>query len=71
VDGDLSEILKSSGVGQMIDFEDVSGLKETIKAHYHNFRQGELEVRVHDIEQYKRKNLTAKLVHLIREVTEN
>lgn len=68
LDGDLAHIMKDSGNGIMIDFEDVKGLKASIQTCYRKYKSGELRVRSENIDRYHRKNLTEKLATLIKSV---
>ena len=68
LDGDLSDIMKESGNGIMIDFEDAKGLKESILSCYRKYKSGKLKVRSENIDRYHRKNLTEKLATLIKSV---
>ncbi len=67
-DGDLAEILLETKTGQMIDFEDVKGLKKVIRHHYDKFKSGNLAVASRNVEQYHRRNLTEKLAKLLKEM---
>lgn len=68
LDGDLAEIIRISGSGQMIDFEDEDGLKESIKKSYDKYKSGTLKAKSENIDQYHRKNLTEKLAGLIKSI---
>lgn len=67
VEGDLSRILDSSRAGKMIDFNDKAGLKKTIRKYYYDFKHGGIKEMSHDIEKYKRRNLTADLATLMKD----
>lgn len=67
-DGDLAKILSETKAGVIVDFKDKELLKSTIKSFYKDFKEGKLEVNSNDINRYHRKNLTAKLSEIIKEV---
>ena len=67
VDGDLSEILKETHSGVIVDFDDVHTLKIEILKMYESFKAGILESNSNNIEQYHRRNLTEKLANIIKE----
>ncbi|WKK65199.1 glycosyltransferase family 4 protein [Lutimonas zeaxanthinifaciens] len=68
LDGDLASIMKDSGNGIMIDFEDSKGLKESILACYNKYKSDQLKVRSKNIDRYHRRNLSEKLASLIKSI---
>ncbi len=66
VDGDLADILNETQAGQMIDFEDVKGLKELIKSHYRLFKSGKLKSKARNIDRYHRKHLSKELAEILK-----
>lgn len=68
VDGDLAEILEESNAGQMVDFEDVQGLKDVITTYYKVYKTGKLIAESQNVDQYHRKNLTAVLAKLLNKL---
>lgn len=64
--GDLAEILNETNAGTVIDFDDEKHLIETINQYYSFYKQGILEVKSQNFQQYHRKNLTQDLSNLIK-----
>lgn len=64
-DGDVAEVLRETGAGQIADFEDEQGMKSIVLNYYENYKKGELAVAVHSIEKYSRKELTERLANLL------
>lgn len=64
-DGDVAEVLRETGAGQIADFEDEQGMKSIVLDYYENYKKGELAVAVHSIEKYSRKELTERLANLL------
>ncbi|MCI2227647.1 glycosyltransferase family 4 protein [Polaribacter sp. MSW13] len=65
-DGDLSEILKETNAGVVIDFENEEKLSLEIEKLYHQYKTGNLEVSSKNIEKYHRKELTKELALVIK-----
>ncbi|QVY67155.1 glycosyltransferase family 4 protein [Polaribacter sp. Q13] len=65
-DGDLSEILKETNAGVVIDFENEEKITLEIERLYHQFKLGTLEVKSKGIERYHRKELTKELALIIK-----
>jgi len=68
VDGDLAEIIKNTNSGTTIDFKDEENLKELLEDLYQKFKQNKLGINSEGIEQYHRRNLTEKLVKIIKNI---
>lgn len=68
LDGDLADILKETASGQMVDFNDLEGVKKELLSYYRAFKNGELNLASRNIEKYHRKNLTKKLAGIIKEL---
>ena len=66
--GDLSEILKSTNAGVIVDFNNEVKLKLEISKLYHQYKQGKLKVNSKNIEQFHRKVLTKKLSEIIKKI---
>jgi len=58
--------LNETQAGQMIDFEDVKGLKELIKSHYRLFKSGKLKSKARNIDRYHRKHLSKELAEILK-----
>lgn len=63
--GDLSEIIKNTKSGFVIDFDDEKKLKKTILDLYQSYKNNTLAIQSINIEQYHRKELTKKLANLL------
>jgi glycosyltransferase involved in cell wall biosynthesis len=63
--GDLAEIIINTNSGFIVDFNDKIALKELILELYERYKNGSLEIDNKNVEQYHRRKLTEKLVHLI------
>ena len=68
-EGDLSEILKNTKAGVLVDFNDEEKLKSEIKELYNQYKTGNLKVDSVNIDQYHRKNLTEELSKIIKKLT--
>lgn len=68
-DGDLAKVLRETNAGVVIDFDDAEKMKSSLIGFYEQFKAGELEVQSKNIDQFHRKNLTSKLVEVLKEVT--
>lgn len=70
VNGDLSEIVKETNAGVVVEFDDRDTLKKTILEMYSNWKHGKLFVNSENIGQYHRRELTKKVSELINKITE-
>jgi hypothetical protein len=68
VDGDLASIIKETNSGSIIGFDDVVKLKQEVLNLYREYKNGALEVKSKNIDQYHRKELTRKLADIIKEL---
>lgn len=66
--GDLSEILKNTNTGLVIDYNNEEKLISEIKRLYQNFKNGKYTVNSKNIKQYHRKELTKSLSEIIKSV---
>ena len=66
--GDLSEILRSTNAGVVVDFNNEVKLKLEISKLYHQYKEGKLKVNSKNIEQFHRKVLTKKLSEIIKKI---
>lgn len=64
--GDLSQILKNTKAGAIFNYNNEIGLEKEIMRLYNQFKDGVLEVKSKNIEQYHRKNLTKQLANIIK-----
>ena len=63
-DGDVARILQDTGAGFMINYDNVSDLKEKIMEFYADYKDGKTSIPSNKIEKYSRKHLTGNLVKL-------
>lgn len=66
IDGDIANILNETHSGQILDFDNVDGLKSAIMEEFKNFQSGNNSFRSQNIEKYSRENLSQKLHQLIQ-----
>ena len=64
-DGDAAAVLKETGAGVMLDFEDELATKNAILNYYSQFKSLSLSVESGGIERYSRRSLTDELVKLL------
>ena len=67
-DGDLAGIIEKTRSGVVVDFGDENGMEEVVLSFYRQFRAKSLEVNSRNIENYHRRNLTAQLFELLKEM---
>lgn len=65
-EGDLSGILKETNAGVVVGFDNKEKLASEILKLYHQYKEGNLKVDSKNIEKYHRKQLTKKLVFIIK-----
>ena len=68
-DGDLAQILNDSGAGAISGYDDLEGIKQTIRSMYNKFINKELIVNPTGIGKYSRKSLTAELAIILNNIT--
>ncbi len=64
--GDLSEILKNTSSGVVVDFGNEAKLTSEIRNLYQQYKTGDLQVNSKNIEQFHRKELTKSLSEIIK-----
>ena len=64
--GDLSEILKQTNAGVVVDFNNEEKLVSEINTLYQQYKTGEIKVDSIGVEQYHRKELTQNLSEIIK-----
>jgi len=67
--GDLAEIINHTHSGTVFDAHHHNELKEQVRSMYKDFSNNCLHVQSKNIEQYHRREITRKLVHLIKKIT--
>ena len=65
-EGDLSEILKETNSGIIVDFDDEKKISSEILKLYNQYKEGSLKVQSKNIEKYHRKQLSKKLAIIIK-----
>lgn len=70
-DGDVSELLRNTQTGIMIDFDDEKLMKETLLQLYEQYKRKSLTVSAESIEKFSRKNLTCDLANLLDAICKN
>ncbi len=67
-DGDLANILKQTGAGQIIDYNDIDGAKQIITHYYQLYKSNSLELQRGAIDTYSRKALTGQLANTLNKL---
>ncbi len=67
-DGDLAEIIQSTNSGTTVGFKDKANLKKSILEFYNAYKNDNLAINSKGVEQYHRKELTAQLAKIIKNV---
>ncbi|MFZ4726062.1 MAG: glycosyltransferase [Paludibacter sp.] len=65
IDGDAAEVLKKTGAGFIVDFNDENGTKKVILDFYKQYKTNSLNIKSDSVEQYSRKSLTKDLATLL------
>jgi glycosyltransferase involved in cell wall biosynthesis len=66
-DGDVAAILKDTGAGFIVNYDDVSTLKEKIMELYAVYKNSDTSIPSKETEKYSRKHLTGKIVKLFED----
>ncbi|MGW8314882.1 MAG: glycosyltransferase [Bacteroidales bacterium] len=67
-EGDAAAILKECNAGEMIDFEDVEGVKRLLGQWEQQHRKGTLTTSEENIDQYSRRHLSEQYAGLLNEI---
>jgi len=67
-DGDAAAILSATNTGVTYDYDDLSGIKNSIRIYFLKYKAGELITKGVNIEKYSRRNLTGELVKVLNEM---
>ena len=62
---DISKIISDTESGSFFTYQEGSKLKEQIISYYNRYKEGKLNISSSKIEQYSRRELTAKMAHVI------
>jgi len=65
--GNLSDILHQTGVGEMVGYSDVKKAKQVIAKFYGDYKESKLFPKTGNIEEYSRKNLSGKIIKIIEQ----
>lgn len=68
-DGDLAEIIRETGAGDVVGYDDVDNAIQTLTRYFNLFEQGELDPEPKGIEKYSRKALTGRLAEILNQIT--
>ncbi len=60
--GDAAEMIRETRCGDILDFDNKEGIKQSLKKYYALYREGKLEIDSNGIEKYSRRALTERLV---------
>ncbi|MCD6241316.1 glycosyl transferase family 1, partial [Candidatus Bathyarchaeota archaeon] len=65
-DGDAAEIIRETGAGSVVDYEDVEGCERVIVRYYELWKAGRLSPSPNrrEVEKYSRRNLTKGLARV-------
>jgi glycosyltransferase involved in cell wall biosynthesis len=66
--GDVANILRESKAGDIVGFNDVKGLSETLKLYYKKYLERKLNVDTDNINAYSRFELTRKLTGILNDI---
>ena len=65
-DGDLAEIIQHTNCGKIVGYNDEESLRTLLQSWYKKFLSGKLHPNSKNLEQYHRKNLTQRLVEILK-----
>ncbi len=68
-DGDTAKIIRQSNCGAVFDFNETAGLKKEILKLFKEFSEGKEATKCKGVQQFERKNLTAKMAAVLDRVT--
>jgi len=68
-DGDAAEIVRQTQCGTVFDFEETEGLKKQVLSLFQNFIEGKTPSGCKGVEQFERKNLTARMAGILEEIS--
>ena len=68
-DGDSATIIRDSGAGVVVDFNDSVNLKATILNFYSKYQKGNLNVSTGSINQFSRRTLTGSIAGLLNSIS--
>ncbi|MEZ5146367.1 MAG: hypothetical protein R2759_04610 [Bacteroidales bacterium] len=59
---------EQTNTGVTYDYDDLSGIKNSIRSYFLKYKAGELITKGVNIEKYSRRNLTGELVRVLNEM---
>lgn len=65
-DGDAARIIRETGSGHMVGFDNDLALREIITGWFDQYRQGILKSEQHGVEKYSRRSLTSELAAIMK-----
>jgi glycosyltransferase involved in cell wall biosynthesis len=68
-DGDAAKIVRETQCGTVFDFKETEGLKKQILSLFQNFVEGKVNTGCKGVEQFERKNLTARMAGILDEIS--
>jgi len=68
-DGDLADIIRETGTGTVVGYDDFDSAIQTLTRYFNLFEQGELDPEPKGIEKYSRKALTGRLAEILNQIT--
>ena len=71
LDGDAAQVLKETGAGVMVDFDDIEAAKKAISHYYELYKKNQLTLEINSVEKYSRRNLTKDLSDLLNQLITN
>ncbi len=69
-DGDAAEIVRQTQCGTVFDFEETKSLKKQILSLFQDFVAGKVRRGCNGVEQFERKNLTARMAGVLDGITQ-
>lgn len=67
-DADAAAILKETGAGVMVDFDDYEGTRKQIERLYADYKSGTLTIQSNSIDKYSRENCAKQFTQLLDEI---
>jgi hypothetical protein len=68
-DSDSAMVIRKTGAGEVLEYDDVDGLTARLLNDYAAYRAGTLQVNAEGIEQFTRRNLSFRYARLLDEIT--
>jgi len=71
-DGDVSNIIRKTKTGIVVEFGDIAGIKKAFLKYYNNWKEkkSKLDFDYNEIAQYNLKNITKQFVNVLNNVSE-